>query len=248
MNGIDLPYSFAKQRKVLKSFLNPMNPILPRFDSKVIFVDLHLSPTLTHFLSHVYYENEFYVKDTIGLCYTLKNGAKIIQLREDLVEMRDDESKMLKSDLEDIISNYFTPEETQLKELKKVIKSFYSNISPEEVIIKDIPEGWEDKVARFNYSYYFPQNVKVVPEIPEVILNNKNNVLIVDSDKINLKNFYLNYGKHKMFCFSTISEYNTTLIDMLEVLGLGYTEIFSKTRKLKNSVKTDKFIFFPGAN
>ena len=47
----DLPYSFAKQRKVLKSIITPGNPQLPAISQGARFIDLFISPTITHYLA-----------------------------------------------------------------------------------------------------------------------------------------------------------------------------------------------------
>lgn len=237
----DLPYSFAKQRKVLKSVITPINPQLPAVPQGAKFIDLFISPTITHYLAFRYPDNKFYIVDKIGFCQALteETRQKLIELRNDLID-NEGEDGIEVSDLTDIISNYFDIDTTQ-SFIKKYIKTWYSK-KGETAHLKPIPEGWEDKLMKFNYSNYFPQNVEVINDVSNLPLND-NDVIIIDEPKINNVEVFERFKTHPMFIWNTLS-YNTTgMIDLLSVLGLGWTELFCKTRNLKTGIKTDKFIF-----
>jgi hypothetical protein len=234
----DLPYSFAKQRKVLKSVITPNNPHLPAIPQGARFIDLFISPTIVHYLAFRYPDNKFYIVDKIGFCQALKEETrqKLIDLRNDLIDNFIQEDVIEESDLMDIISNYFDMDITP-SFIKKYIKTWYSKKN-DGIHLKAIPEGWEDKLMRFNYSNYFPQNVEVINDVSNISLND-NDVIIVDEPKINNVEIFERFKTHPMFVWNTLS-YNTTgMIDLFSVLGLGWTELFCKTRNLK----TDKFVF-----
>lgn len=239
----DLPYSFAKQRKVLKSVITPINPQLPAVPQGARFIDLFISPTITHYLAFRYPDNKFYIVDKIGFCEALKEETrqKLVELRNDLIDNCDSQEDGIEvNDLTDIISNYFDIDTIPLF-IKKYIKTWYSK-KGETAHLKPIPEGWEDKLMKFNYSNYFPQNVEVINDVSNLVLND-NDVIIIDEPKINNVEVFERFKAHPMFVWNTLS-YNTTgMIDLLSVLGLGWTELFCKTRNLKTGIKTDKFIF-----
>lgn len=238
----DLPYSFAKQRKVLKSVITPINPQLPAVPQGARFIDLFISPTITHYLAFRYPDNKFYIVDKIGFCEALREETrqKLVELRNDLID-NEGEDGIEVNDLTDIISNYFDID-TIPSFIKKYIKTWYSK-KGEIAHLKPIPEGWEDKLMKFNYSNYFPQNVEVINDVSNLGQLTINDVIIIDEPKINNVEIFERFKAHPMFVWNTLS-YNTTgMIDLFGVLGLGWTELFCKTRNLKTGIKTDKFIF-----
>lgn len=240
----DLPYSFAKQRKVLKSVITP-TAIFPAVSSNARFIDVYLSPTITHYLAYRYPNNKFYVVDGIGFCQALTNEVrqKLVELRNDLIDNSDpDTNEISKTDLEDLISNYFDNPKPFIK--KQILNKWYCNSEdPEVKKIKPIPEDWEEKLMKFNYSIYFPQNVIIVDSLESLLPLNSEDVIILDEPKINVKEVFEKFKNHNIFTWGSISNNNTTLIDIFGILGLGYTELFSKTRNLKTGQKIDKFVF-----
>jgi hypothetical protein len=242
----DLPYSFAKQRKVLKSIITPTSTQMPAISEGARFIDLFISPTITHYLAYRYPNNKFYIVDKIGFCEALKEETrqKLIDLRNDLIEAEDDEMEL--SDCNDIISNYFGENISPF--LKKYIKSFYTKVSgttPDDAKahIKAIPEGWEDKLMRFNYNHYFPQNVEIINDVSNLGSLSDNDVLIIDEPKMNVVEVFEKFKTHPMFVWNTLSSNSTGMTDLFNVLGLGWNELFCKTRNLKTGIKMDKFVF-----
>lgn len=239
----DLPFSFAKQRKVLKSVITPLSTNLPAVSESQRFIDLYLSPTLTHLLAYKYPLNEFIIVDSIGLCEALKRWNELKELRQELVDNSEENEDgdilyLLKSDFEDIVPENLL----SFPQIKKIIKTWYTKTDdPEKYQIKAIPEGFMNKT--FNYNNYFPQNVQVVRSILEIRGGiQPNDVIIVDEPKINVKEVWENYKSHTIFTFATVSSNSTTLIDIFGILGQGYNEIFSKTRNLKTGSRIDKFV------
>lgn len=239
----DLPYSFAKQRKVLKSVITPGNPQMPAVSQGARFIDLFVSPTITHYLAFRYPDNKFYIVDKIGFCQALKEETrdKLIELRNDLFNNSDDGELEL-SDFTDIVSNYFDFSNTQNSFIKKYIKTWYTK-SGEAIRLKVIPEGWEEKLMRFNYSNYFPQNVEIINDVSNLGQLTENDVLIIDEPKINNVEIFERFKTHHMFVWNTLSYNATGMIDLFNVLGLGWTELFCKTRNLKSGIKKDKFVY-----
>lgn len=242
----DLPFSFAKQRKVLKSVITPLSPNFPAFSEGQRFIDLYLSPTLSHLLAYRYPLNEFIIVDSVGLCEALKRWNELKELRQELVDNSEEENDevngdvlyLLKSDFDDIVPENLLA----FPQIKKIIKSWYVKTEdPEKYQIKPIPEDFMNKT--FNYNNYFPQNVKVVRNILEIPGGiQPRDVIIVDEPKINVKQVWENYKSHTIFTFATVSSNSTTLIDIFSILGQGYTELFSKSRGLKTGMKIDKFV------
>lgn len=237
----ELPFAFSKQRKVLKNVITLLNPQLPAVPNSAKFVDLFVSPTITHYLAFRYPDNKFYIVDKTGFCQALREETRqqLIDLRNDLIE-GEGEDGIEVSDFNDIVSNYFDFSIGNTF-IKKYIKTWYSK-KGDVIHLKPIPEGWEEKLMKFNYSNYFPQNVEVINDVSNLPLND-NDVIIIDEPKINNVEVFERFKAHPMFVWNTLS-YNTTgMIDLFNILGLGWTELFCKTRNLKTGIKTDKFVF-----
>jgi len=241
----ELPFSYPKQRKVLRNVISFNNPQMPAVASGARFIDLYISPTITHYLAFRYPNNKFYIIDKIGFCQALKEETreKLVDLRNDLIDNSDpDTTELEASDFDDIVSNYFDEADMRNVFIKKYIKGWYTKVG-ETIRLKAIPENWEEKLMQFNYSNYFPQNVEVISDISNLGELNENDILIIDEQKINSVEVYERFKNHHMFIWNTLSYSTTGIIDVLGALGVGWTELYSRTRNLKNGIKTDKFVY-----